>query len=421
MFRIFYRKTVVLNRDAFSFKNACIVVSNHPSTLTDPLHVANKTAPQLFFLANAGLFESKIGGWFFNTFYCIPVERPKDVQGRRIQNDDAFKRCDEHLSKNGSLYIAPQGFSKMVRRLSNPVKTGTARIALSAESKNDFNLGLTILPVGLTYTNSTEFRSGIVINTGSHIKVANYKSIYLEDPVKAVKQLTKDLEDHLRTLILDTEDEEEELLLERMEAILDSKNPLPLKEHFLRTKKLITPLHQLKEEAPAAYQKLSRQTTQHFAELDQATVSVKSVFQQMNSVKNTLFLILGFPFFAYGWVNNFLANFIPAFITKKVNTYAGYDSTIKLMSGLFTYPIFYGLQIFLVHRFCGNLWITLAYVISLPVLGLLAWAYRKYFIKVRKWNRWEKVKKESPEKGQLILDTQTELAAELNRLLLSTH
>jgi len=416
MFRIFYSKSVVINQEQLDFKNPCIAISNHPSTLTDPLHVAKNIRKQVFFLANAGLFKSAIGGWFFNTFYCIPVERPKDVAGRRIQNDKAFERCDQHLGQGGCLYIAAQGYSQMVRRLGHPLKTGTARIALSAESNNNFNLGLTIVPVGLSYSHPTDFRTGIIINAGEHLKVADYKTAYANDPIKTVRQLTKDLEDRLRTLLIETDDEEEELLIVRMEKIVHAKAPLQLEENFLRTQKLARQFRQLKTTESIHYQQLKTKTTEHFEQLDKLAVTPRAVFAKANSFTDLLTLIIGLPFFLYGWINNFIPNFIPAFLVKIINIYAGYASTIKLMSALLIYPIFYGIQICLVQYFFSNKWITLAYVISLPIFGLLAWAYRKKYIRFKEVMHWNKKRKEHESETDQILDRQEVLAEELGRL-----
>ncbi len=417
MFRIFYSKSIVINQESLNFKNPCITISNHPSTLTDPLHVAKNIPKQVFFLANASLFKSAIGGWFFNTFYCIPIERPKDVEGRRIQNDKAFERADQHLAGGGCLYIAAQGYSQMVRRLGHKLKTGTARIALSAESNNNFNLGLTIVPVGLTYSNPTDFRTGIIINPGKHVKVADYKTAYAEDPIKTVKQLTKDLEDQMRTLLIDADDEEEELLIQRMEDLVNAKYPLKLKANFLRTQKLGQAFRQLKTTAPAQYQNLKSQTTKHFDHLDKLAIQPEAVFAKASSFSSILTFIIGLPFFLYGWINNLLPNFIPYFLAKKIKIYAGYISTIKLMSALFIYPIFYGLQIYLVQHFFANKWICLAYAISLPIFGLLAWAYRKRFIHFKKVRQWNKKRKEQKNETDEILNRQTELTDQLQALI----
>ncbi len=417
MFRIFYEKTVVLHEERFRFKNACITVSNHPSTLTDPLHVAKETKKNSFFLANASLFKSKFGDWFFNTFYCIPVERPQDVGGRKIQNEDAFKRADEHLSKNGCLYIAPQGGSKMVRRLGYSIKTGTARIALSAESKNDFKLGLTILPVGLNYTNPTLFRSSVLINAGEHIKVTDYKTLYQEHPKQAVIKLTKDLEDRMRSLVLDTDDDDDEYMVECMEHILNSKTPLPLGQNFYRNKTLIANLYKLKAVQSDQYQKLADATQNHFRQLTQLGTTAPAVFGKTNLGFPFLGLLIGLPIFIYGWLNNLFANFIPALAAKKLKLYIGYTATVKIVLGLFTYPILYGLQVWLVHRFFENIWITLAYFISLPLSGLFAWTYRKRYLQLQATAKWKKLNKEKPTETNSLLVAQTALADELNQLI----
>ena len=79
--RIFYSKYTVINGDRLKFKNPAIVISNHPSTLMDPLNVGISVPKQVSFLANASLFKSPVTGTFLNQ-YCIPIERPKDVGGR---------------------------------------------------------------------------------------------------------------------------------------------------------------------------------------------------------------------------------------------------------------------------------------------------------------------------------------------------
>ena len=72
---------------------------------------------------------------------------------------------DKHLIDGGCIYIAPEGTSVVERRV-RTIKTGTARIALSAENKSDFNLGTTIIPVGLSYTAPLNFQNEVLLNVG---------------------------------------------------------------------------------------------------------------------------------------------------------------------------------------------------------------------------------------------------------------
>ena len=67
-----------------------------------------------------------------------------------------------------------------------PIKTGVAIIALGAEAKYNFELDLSIVPIGLNYSNPHNFKSDVFVNIGKPIKVSDYKDIYLKDPKEGV-------------------------------------------------------------------------------------------------------------------------------------------------------------------------------------------------------------------------------------------
>ncbi|MEM8910072.1 MAG: 1-acyl-sn-glycerol-3-phosphate acyltransferase, partial [Bacteroidota bacterium] len=252
---VFYAKTVVTNRKNLAYQNPGIVVSNHPNALLDPLHVASRTQKIQFFLANITMFQHPISNWFFSTFYCIPIERPKDIQGRGVQNKASFEKCDEFLTGGGSLYIAPQGAMELKRRIEK-VKTGTARIALSAEQKNDFQLGMTILPVGLNYSAANDFRSQLLINVGEPLLIKDYAQAYQQDPIQTVRQLTADLKSRMGELIITTQDEAEDELLYQIETLQATNEPLEMSPTFKRSKQTLKQLRAFDEQNPTGYQAL---------------------------------------------------------------------------------------------------------------------------------------------------------------------
>ncbi|MCB0376473.1 MAG: 1-acyl-sn-glycerol-3-phosphate acyltransferase, partial [Sinomicrobium sp.] len=216
--RIFYPSKKYIHAERLRFDYPAILVSNHPNTLLDPLTVAAKTQKLVFFLANAGLFKSAFGNWFFNTFFCIPVTRPQDTNGqKKVSNEDSFARANDHLTSGGVLYIAPEGTSEMERRL-RPLKTGTARIALSTEKKNDYKLGMAIIPVGLTYYRPRICGSRQIVNVGQPIFPQQYAEAYEADPIQAARTLTADLENEMRTLLIDTKDKTEDQRLRLLES-----------------------------------------------------------------------------------------------------------------------------------------------------------------------------------------------------------
>ncbi len=396
VFAIFFRKTTILNKELLQIDNATILISNHPNTLFDPLNVAAHVDTTVHFLANAGLFEVPVLGPILNQLYCIPVERQKDVNGRGVKNHKNFERCDTFLTEGGCLYIAPEGTSVMEQHL-RPLKTGTARIALRAEAKNNFKLNLKILPVGLTYSSPTDFRSDVLVNVGQAIKVADYQTHFEEDSFKAARRLTQDLQKSLGNLIYNTHNEEEEEFIKKIETIINIENPASTEQQFFRTKEYINLTRNLKNDDSEGYNQLGQNLDDYFAEIKSLNINDQAIFatqKQQNSLKNNLILILGFPFFLYGYLNNLLAFYTPAFLAKKLNLYIGYTATVKGLSGIFIIPFFYGLQIWLFQWLFENSTMTLFYALSLLPLGWIAWQYltfaKQCFQNSRAFNLWKK-------------------------------
>ena len=150
------------------------------------------------------MFKNPAMGWFLRNSVGIEVQRKEDVdKGGQLENDEAFKIAEDFLINEGCLFIAPEGTSDIPRRL-RKLKTGSARIALNTERRNNFETDLEILPVGLNYTRQTDFRSQIFINVGEGIKVADFRKKYEEDAFQAALDLTEEMEKQIKNLIIDT-------------------------------------------------------------------------------------------------------------------------------------------------------------------------------------------------------------------------
>ena len=386
---IFYPNTRITNEQYLDFKNPTIIVSNHPNTLLDPLNTASRIKEHSFFLINASLLKSAIGNWFFTTFYCVPIERPKDRGGRKMSNADSFAKCDKHLSNGGTLYIAPQGYSQIKRRI-NEIKTGTARIALSAENSSGWKLDLEILPFGLNYENPRFFRTDLLINTGDPIRVANYREAYERDPYQTAKSLTHDLQVAMGLLLPNTKDDEEDIFVKQLEVIQQTESPLDMVAAFQRSKKMIQQLHG----ADIGFYNKIKTTTESYRKMlvtqkidDNAAVKSLSIKNTLFYLKNIGFFILTFPFFLYGAVNHLLLAGIPAILPKIMNLYPGYDSNIKTVSGMVLWPILYWLQGKLIYNLTGEWWITILYLVTLYPLGVFAWKYKERVKEFFKTNR----------------------------------
>lgn len=403
---IYFPFSKVRAKDRLQVKGPAIIVSNHPNTMLDPLHPVSRTVRRVFFLVNAGMFKHPWAAAFLKHF-SIPISRPgKDDSSIKVNNKKSFQQAFQHLQKGKLMYIAPEGTSVMERHL-RPLKTGTARIALGAELEKNFELGVQIIPVGVNYEHPDRCGSRVFVNVGEPIAVKKWQEGYATAPKETVRALTQELEERMQALLIHTDDEAQDKLLYRLESILQNDAPLAVDEHYERTQALLKKLKALKANDVQAYQALEQKAAAYRQALKENQQTDRGISQRHRSLLS-VWAIVGFPFWLYGRINNFIPTNIPRLLVKKLGLYVGYNSTVKILSGIITFPLFYYLQTKLVKHFFGCD-IGLIYLISLPISVLLAWFYQRYMApKVDGW-RWRRFEKKDKEKAATILGKRNEL------------
>jgi 1-acyl-sn-glycerol-3-phosphate acyltransferase len=371
-FRVYYPNATRMNLDRLRYRGGSILVSNHPNTLLDPLNAACRVPKVVHFLANASLFQTPFTNWFFNTFYCIPVERPQDTKGKPINNANAFRKSQQFINQGGCLFIAPEGGSDMERRVRS-FKTGTARILLGAAAQQNFETDLKIMPVGLTYDHPNRFRSRMTVNAAPPILARDYAKAFKADKVQAARQLTQDLEQAIRDHTIDTKDEAEDKLALRAEELLRNSHPLDGPAHFRRTKSWIEGLRRQAEQSPEGYKAYAQQQAAYWEKLTAARTTDEAVAKRPGPAA-LIFLILGAPFALYGLINNFVAGYLPKLASEKLDLYIGYTASVQILCGLLAFPVVYALQSWAVGAWLGQTagWL---YLLSLPLTG---WLYLKW-------------------------------------------
>jgi 1-acyl-sn-glycerol-3-phosphate acyltransferase len=113
-----------------------VFVANHPNGLLDPLVLRMAAGRPVRFLAKSTLFGNPLGKLAMDAFGSVPVYRAQDAQGgtgdRSAANEKTFARCRALLAEGEAIALFPEGTSHSDPSL-RPLKTGAARIALSAE------------------------------------------------------------------------------------------------------------------------------------------------------------------------------------------------------------------------------------------------------------------------------------------------
>ena len=393
--RVFFRKYQVQGREKLNeVKGPLIVVSNHPNTLIDPLIVATLMPQRVAFVANGSIFN-RFTRPIFRYFNVIPVYRKKDLGdannpvSQTELNKATFKNCYEHLAKNGTILLFPEGTSELERRLRD-IKTGTARIALGAEHEKGFELDVKILPIGLNYSDQTRFWSEVFINVGEPILLSDFKQKYNPESFDTVEELTDLIAKKLAELSIVTEDEEEDSLVKNIEILyknqLFEELHLPESEkkyEFSIIKEIIEAVRYFEKNQPELFTKLQTSINGYLGNIQELGLSDEVFYQTSKRSISTQFwqtvfvLVVGSPIYLYGLVNNYLPYILPSKLVRFISTDISYRGSILLTTGIVTFLGFYGLQIWAVHHFFGQAWLTFLYAMSLPLSGyFVLWYWR---------------------------------------------
>lgn len=328
---VFYRRRLVLGREHLRFNGPVIVVCNHPSTLMDPLNVGLNIRQEMFFLANYGLFKNPVSSWILTRLFCIPVKRKEDVaEGEARDNDVAFEQSFQHLEKFGVLFIAAEGVSWMNRYV-RPFKTGTARIAFGAERRNNWQLGVKIIPVGVSYDAPRLFRSRTTVEYGAPIDPKTWAEAFQKDPEKAVDDFTAEIRNRVAALTLDSGSEAGDEFVNQTEIMICNSLPgLSERDQFLLLKAFLVKNNE--NEA------LKNKVATYFTALEKAGLTDAGLSKPVHSLSFIVLLPLS-PFFLLGYGFWFLPCWLPWLLCKRLKLYPGYDSNVKVLTGLFTFPI----------------------------------------------------------------------------------
>jgi glycerol-3-phosphate O-acyltransferase / dihydroxyacetone phosphate acyltransferase len=83
---------------------------------------------------------------------------------------------------------------------------------------------------------------------------------------------------------------------------------------------------------------------------------------------------VGLPFFGYGAVVNALPYFVPRLLARRLARKETDYATIRLLASIVAFPLFWGLETWLVARAAGGWWAA-AFALSLPISGTIAYRY----------------------------------------------
>lgn len=360
---------------------------NHPNNFIDSLVVGSVVRRKVHYLATAAMFRNPLLARFLLACGAIPVYRRQDDPDKMDRNADTFSACYAAFARGRLVAIYPEGTTHAEVRVQR-IKTGAARIALGYESEHPGEL--TVIPVGLSFEARKSFRGRVLVAFGEPIQPAAYLAAYREDPVKAVDALTRDLQWAMEAQVVNVERIDDQRLFGAVEELYRDE----LTEQVMETRGL-----RRRDVDPVRLSRSIAGAVQHFKATDPARV--ESLWQRIQAYRSLLAqyrlrdgivrerrrrlparrrvvytwdAIAGLPFFGYGAVVNALPYFVPRWLARRLARKETDYATIRLLASIVAFPLFWGLETWLVARLAGVAWAA-AFALSLPVSGTIAYRY----------------------------------------------
>ena len=380
--RIYFQRIEVAGLEHVPLETPVIFVLNHPNALVDPVFLLCLAPRRVSFLAKAPLFRMPVIGYLVKELDSLPVYRRQDEGADITKNEETFVAARRLLAQGGTIGICPEGVSHDEPGL-RPIKTGASRIALAAVSTGEVR-GLKIVPAGLYYTSKTRFRSSALLYFGTPLDV---KPIKLEPdgspPREAVRQLSKEIEDALRAVILDARHEEAHQTIARAERIFSAEarhgeteslqEELRLQQRFSRAYSI------LQGHQPERLRRLEQRMIRFEEELNQAGVdaeelsapsSTRNVFLSICK-RSLLFLVMLGPALL-GTVAHYPAYKLGGYLATKFSRDSeDVISTVKIISAMLLFPLTWLILAFAGYELFGW-WAAVATLLVIPVCGYVA-------------------------------------------------
>lgn len=424
----FYKRLAIKNRQHVIVKGPVILAINHPNAFMDPAMFSYVAyPPKFYFLARGDVFKGGLSGVILEGLGIAPIYRMRDGGREGLKkNDETYRRVFGMLKENKKVIIFAEGLCIQERRL-RPLKKGVPRMVFNAMEEIN-NPDLTVVPVGVNYTNAKKFRSHLFFNVGEPIRVKDWMEQYKAEPARTMNAFIKVLEPKMKELIVHIDNPKNDKLVGWMEEMflrdwckkqqVDYKNL----DHELKVAQQITAVvNKADIENNEAIQALNEKCKIYFSNLSKLKIrdwllrpSEKKKINWFLFFIRTIILILLSPLWLRGLAGNYLPYKLSQKIVDKKIKHVEFHSSFNLAIGTLLLWIYYGIQFWLVNKFAPNIgWACLAVVVSF-VTGKFVLYYYPFLQKTmglfRALTKKQKMKALQEQRNEIV-----NLVAEINK------
>ncbi|MFC2166251.1 1-acyl-sn-glycerol-3-phosphate acyltransferase, partial [Acidobacteriota bacterium] len=369
---LFFHKIEVRHGQNIPIQGPTVFLANHPSSTMDGLVLTTLTRRMVHYIGHAGLFTHRGKAWFLRSCGMIPVHRCPQETDKRESNVEAFRACFQTLEEGGAISIFPEGISDKSRHVKK-LKTGAARIILEAERRNNYQLGVQVIPIGLHFFSRSRFRNKVLVNVGKPLILKPHFALNEKDNIKAVKDLTTEIQTRLENLTVNIPHPELEQLVKDLEIVYrkellsefkaEKKSPPASVMEFVISQRMAECCGYYHQHQPQRVRQTQKMLQDYLLKLKRfhlkdVMIREKTSWGQLlkKEIVNMGKTIIGFPLAVYGMINNYLPYRITEQIAKKYMQERTKILTALFLGGGLMFMVFHVAQTLLVWYFAGILW-----------------------------------------------------------------
>ena len=283
--------------------------------------------------------------------------------------------------------IFPEGQSHSEPHV-RPFKDGAARIALGYLKDHPPDPHLAIIPVGLHFEHKDRLRTRVWVRFGEPIYVDDWKQA---NPQGDHRALTEDIEEGVRTVTLNFENQEARTLLHWTAEVFATgadvpprlgQDPETLSQRLHVISQMQIRARLLREEHPENIQKLADQLEGFRRKLRRLAVTPAEVYLSMHPARAIFFILreaeltfVGLPLAVWGAVNHLPALLAVKIVERRLTKADDQWASNTFFAALAIFPIFFLIQLCIVAVLTPLFW-TLVYAITVPFGGIYLTMYQ---------------------------------------------
>ena len=367
---VYFKRSKIKNAHYINVKGPVIIAMNHPNAFMDPIAFTTLVyPPRVRYLARGDAFKKGIISSILESFGIIPIYRIQDGGKDGLKkNDETYNRVNALLKNNQKIIIFAEGLCIQERRL-RPLKKGVPRMVFGAMEAHELK-DLTVVPVGINYTNPSQFRGTIFCNVGEPIKMSDYAAAYKEAPAKTMNQFLADLAPRMKALIININHKHNENVISHIEEIYRTKyfkqhkyNEKNLEHDFLFSTKVVDVINKAEGHKPETIKELHHKTAHYFKELKKHHLrdwlfnpAKQNMINYSVGILRLLFILITFPIYLRGLIGSYLPYKLTHLITGKKIKIIEFKASFYMGIGAFLFLFYYLFQFFLVKALAPNPW-----------------------------------------------------------------